>query len=421
MTKEVQQQSGYPAYPTTTEQIHGELQQHRRETRYQRSAERARIIAKRALGGMLLATTITTGSTYAYLQHDINEGRQAVADSKPQTHLIYDTHRHDTAKVATYVATGLGTKNPSETADLLTAHRDIGSVIALEYSNKDINIGDLADAVVANARANGYEYLSFDGYSAGGSITLAVAAEIYEKHDDLHIVSVSLNSSPVGEYGLTVKSQEASRIMSDILRFWPSLAYSEKARWAAEVLARHDRYYDPATDSLDTDRLNHEIQDVYDSKINNEKVASGNLISSQFDFIVRHGIAQSLDRLSQDREGKHKPEIFYTLSSNPDDDPVTDVTWSSHDMSVMARKYNMPLSVLTIDGIGHANPGERPDEYNAAIRDHINPIRESVLRVDYSYGGKPVLGEDIFAQIPSHASRQAIEQKGDDTSNRPQS
>ena len=360
--------------------------------------------AKRAGASVLIAANLTTTGLYAYVQDDIYEGKRAVADSHPETHLIYDVYGEAKSQSVTYVATGLGTKDPSESAEKLTAHSEVGSIVALEYSGKDINIDELTEVVVDDARANGKKYISFDGYSAGGSILLAVAAKIHKEYNDVHVISVAMNSSPVGEFGLTEKSKEASKILSYVLQFWPDLAYSEKSRWAAEVIARNDRYYDQETNELDYDGLKNEITVVYDEKIANDKVAKGNLISSQFDFIVRHGVERSLKELGTPREGKFAPSVFYTRSKNPTDDAVTHVEWSSHDVAEMAARHNVPLQVIPIDNIGHANPAERPTEYNATIERYINPIRQSILRVFFSYGGEPITGENIYDQIPPRYS-----------------
>lgn len=369
-----------------------------------RSHERSRRIARTAgkLGlSALLSMNIVLGSGVAYLQRDIDAGQAELASAHPNVHPIYLTNDPDKAEVATYVATGLGTRNPTETARKLTSHHEVGNVFAVEYSNRDINIEELTDTIVTNARTYGIKYLSFDGYSMGGPIELAVAAEIYEKHDDLHVLSVTMNSSPVGNEGLTAQSKDGGRIMSAVLNYWPELAYSKKARWAAEVLARNHNYFDKDEKSIDWEQLETEINTVYDEKIGNKSAASGSLITSQYNFIYRYGVEKSLVRLSKHVDGKQSPTVYYTRSEDPRTDPVVNTIASGKSFEEAATEHFVPHRVLDIHNIGHANPAERPTEYNKAIFDYVNPTRMSILRVDHGVGGEPEFGDAFAASIPT--------------------
>ncbi len=369
-----------------------------------RSYERSRRVARTAgkLGlSAIFGMNIVLGSGVAYLQQDIEAGQAELAGAHPNIHPIYLTNDPDKAEVATYVATGLGTRNPTETARKLTAHHEVGNVFAVEYSNRDINIEELTNTIVQNAHDNGIKYLSFDGYSMGGPIELAVAAEIYENHDDLHVLSVTMNSSPVGNEGLTAQSKDGGRIMSAVLNYWPELAYSKKARWAAEVLARNHSYFDKDDNSIDWDQLEVEIDNVYDEKIGNKSAASGSLITSQYNFIYRYGVEKSLTRLSKPVDGKQAPTIYYTRSEDPRTDPVVNTVASGESFEDAATEHFVPHRVLNIHNIGHANPAERPTEYNKAIFDYVNPTRMSILRVDHGVGGEPEYGDAIAASIPT--------------------
>ncbi len=364
----------------------------------------AKTVGKLGLAA-LLSVNGALGGGVAYLQHDINAGKAELADARPQVHAIYLTNDPAKAEVATYVATGLGTRNPSETARKLTAHHELGNVFAVEYSNRDINIEELTEAVVRNAHDNGIKYLAFDGYSMGGPIELAVAAEIYEKHDDLHVLSVTLNSSPVGNEGLTAKSRDGGRAMSAILNYWPELVYSKKARLTAEVLARNNDYYDKQEWAVDFDKLDATIDSVENEKTRNRSAASGSLISSQYNFHFRYGVERSLETLSKEVDGKEPPNVYYTRSLDPRDDAVVNVTASGESIVQAATDHFVPLQVLDIHNIGHANPAERPTEYNRAIHDRIAPGILSVLRVDHGVGGEPEYGDAIAASIPTAKDR----------------
>ncbi len=388
----------YPHDPDQDRQTVAAIIKVQRHERWQRVRHAARRIGSAALIGAVIAT----GDAYAYMQRDINIGKAEIAGSHPVIHDIFINPDPEKATTATYVATGMGTRDSSETARTLTAHNDVGSTYAVEYSNKEIDIYALTDSIVDHACKHGVRYLSFDGYSAGGPIELAVAAEIHEHYDDLHVVSITMNSSPIGEGSLSEKSEEGGRILSTVLNYWPDLAYSEKARLAAEVLARKEQYYNSHTHTVDTAALEREIQSVTHEKIDNEKAASGSLITSQINFIYRYLAEKNIARLAKPRPDKQLPMIFGTFSSDPSTDHVVNNVASAHNLLAIASHHFVPLTIITIDNIAHANPAERPTEYNDTIENEINPLIESSLRVDYGIGGEPDFGEKLFLMPPRY-------------------
>jgi hypothetical protein len=376
-------QEQIPPYHSSDELEH---EQYERSTRHKRRANRLTLVAKRAVQSVALGLAIAGGTAYGYLEQDIQEGKAEVADSHPIIHDIYRDYGLYRKHTGIYVATGLGTRDPSETARTLTSHDEIGDVYAIEYSNKDINTDEITERVVMHAREHGIKYLFFDGYSAGGPIELAVAANIYEKYDDLHVVGVALNSSPVGNDALTDKSERAAETITDVLDLWPSLVYSKKARWATEVISRTAN-----RGTLDTGEIKHDIDDVYETKIANKKAASGSLISSEFQMVLR-GVEESVRRLSKPHKDKQLPQLFYTRSVEPGSDQVVKVVNSETNFRNYMAEYRIPSTVLRIANIGHANPGERPAEYNSTFEADIAPaISEFIVRETKNSYGQTIL------------------------------
>lgn len=357
-------------------------------------------LTSRVGSAALIGSAAATTAAYVPIQHDINLGKQEVANSHPSVHEIHTTTDPEKQQVATYIATGMGTRNSTETAQKLTAHHETGNVYAIEYSNREIEIYELTDVIVAHAREQGIKYLSFDGYSAGGPIELAIAAEIHERFDDLHILSVTLNSSPIGEGSLTAQSNEGGQILGTVLQYWPDLAYSKHARLIAEVLARNDQYYDDETKDIDIDALKFEIEAVKHEKINNQQAASGSLIASQINFIYRYLAERNIARLSKPINNKQPPLLFATYSSDPSADQVVNNTVSAANVQQIVNEHFLALDIIHIDNIGHANPSERPTEYNRAIFQFINPRIASVLRIDHHVGGEPRFGENMYILPP---------------------
>lgn len=336
--------------------------------------ERLKKVTTGALGTLAVGASIV----FSYTERDIRLGKSEVADSHSSLHLVYENDDPKLDGVATIVATGLGTRNPFETATVLSAHQQMGDVYALEYSNKDINVAELTNTVVEGIKDENIDTLVFDGYSAGGPIELAIAANIHKDNPDISVGAVILNSSPIGEHSITSESQRAGDMLSSIINIYPDIVYSEAWRALAELGARHDRYFSSHELTLDVSDLKKEAIEIYHTKIANEEAASASLIVSQYGFLETYGVEQSLQTLSEDYHDKSEPSIFYTRSNDPESDRVVDVDKSRDNFIELTREYDLRAQVIYINA-GHANPGERPTEYNDMFASKIQPRIERQL------------------------------------------
>lgn len=390
----------YPIEPGTDKRA---MEMVKRETR----SERVNTAIKR-IGATVLAATVYTGMLVGNdIACGIQEGKDAVRDDHAQIHEIYQNPETNPiyAHHGTFVLTGLGTKDPSVTAETLTAHKEVGNVFALEYSNKDLNMTDMAKRVIAEAKQEGLREISFDGYSAGGPIALYIAAYIHQHEPGIRVVSVRLNSSPIGEGSLTARSENGIRIMNRILSFYPDFVYYERGRIGVEVMARSDRYLkevghtgeqgfkahdmhhyslDGVLYEIDFDKLMHEVRDVQD-KMKNPDVASANLTKHQADSITRIDYDNNIRILSKQRIGNRGdavPLIIYTRSYHADSDPVVNIDKSEQNILESLKHHGNPYRILW-ENVGHANPTERTPEYQRMIHEKINPLvtNRLILRV----------------------------------------
>ncbi len=388
--------SDLPRHPATPPQTRYERRKLRREARRQEHTR-----AKQLLGSTALALGIGFSVAANALVDDINqgiqEGKRSVQGSHAEIHQIYDHDDNDRifGRHGTFVLTGLGTKNPSDTAELLSAHRDVGDVFALEYSNKDLDTQDMAERVIAQAKKSGLEELSFDCYSAGGPIALDIAAYIHQNESELHIASVTLNSSPIGKDSLTDRSEQGVALMNKILSTYPDFKYYEDGRIMVEVINRSDRYLSRERQdgnkvpallaknrlrigstiyTIDYAKLREEFDDVK-QKMQEPDVASTSLIKSQADFITMTDYDRNIAILS--KPGAHAanttlPLIIYTRSEKPRDDTVVDIAASERNIVESFEEHAASYLVIH-KNVGHANPGERKQEYQDMIRRQINP------------------------------------------------
>lgn len=416
-----------PKYPIEPGADKRAMETVKRETR----SERVNTAVKR-IGATVLAASVYTGMLVGNdIARGIQEGKAAVRDDHAQVHEIYQNPEINPiyAHHGTFVLTGLGTKNPSVTAETLTAHREVGSVYALEYSNSELNTTDMAKRIIEQAKEEGLKEISFDGYSAGGPIALDIAAYIHQHESDIRVMSVRLNSSPIGEGSLTKRSEDGIHIMNRILSFYPDFVYYERGRIGVEVMARSDRYlkeighvdedgfrahnlnhysFDGTLYEIDFDKFMHEVHDVED-KMKNPAVASANLTKHQADFITTTDYDNNIRILSKQRTGSSDdtpPLIIYTRSYHANSDSVVDIDQSKQNILKSLKKYGNPYKILW-ENVGHANPTERTKEYQRMIHDKINPLVTNRLILHVLRGRI-----DELAQQPDTSSQQSDRASG---------
>lgn len=353
-----------------------------------RDAEtRSTKFAKYAGAAALYATMYAVSVVASDISQGILDGKERVAHDHSQVHTVYEYASRDPvfSAHATVVLTGLGTKDATGTAETLAVHREVGSVYAIEYGNKDLNTKDIAERIIERATEDDITQLSFDGYSMGGPIALDVATHIHEKAPDIDVVSLVLNSSPVGHDSLTERSAKSIQMMEQVLSLHRDLVYYENGRIAIELAARNEHYlsevekddsrgfvahslseysFNGTQFRLDIASLRHELSEIR-HKLQQPNVADANLINNQAN-ILKLDFDEKIQALSDDTL------VVYTRSDIASGDTVVDVEASEDSVVEALSEHNQPYKVLR-EHIQHANPAERREEYDRMIRGKIQP------------------------------------------------
>lgn len=323
----------------------------------------------------------------ADISQGIQEGKERVAHDHAKIHSVYayEADRPSFDTHATVVLTGLGTKDATETARSLTAHRDVGSVYAIEYGNKDLNTKDIADRIIEELREDDITRVSFDGYSMGGPIALDIATHLHSQAGDLEVVSIILNSSPVGEDSLTEKSRQSIQALEQVLSLHGDLVYYDNGRTLIELVGRSEHYlkevgrdnsegfkmlgldeysYDGVRYSIDYSALRHELSEIQ-KKMAEPKVADANLIHNQAQ-ILKLNFNEKIQAISEETL------VVYTRSQSASGDTVVNVDTSEDNAVQVLSDHEQPYKVLRVR-IQHANPTEQRTEYDRMIRNKIQP------------------------------------------------
>lgn len=150
-------------------------------------------------------------------------------------------------------------------------------------------------------------------------------------------------------------------------------------RMLVEIAARKDRFVLPSDRwyrRVDTTELQAVLDEVLHDKIFSTDAASNGLIESQFRAIVASGAIDNLKALATPRDDKLRPAVVFLRPRHGPNDTVVDVDYSQRILVDQSGGVDGTLLVSKLDRIGHADPIQRPEAYNRAITDRIEPFLE---------------------------------------------
>ncbi|KAA0021027.1 alpha/beta fold hydrolase [Antrihabitans cavernicola] len=321
-----------------------------------------------------------------YWTRDVAPERARLAQTQPQ---IFDIdHARDTADTSTAVVdmVGLGNIDASDTARTLTSLDLIGRVWAIRYDDGGIDTKVISDIIVDKAQGAKVKRVVLVGHSMGGVIALEVAQHIY-RDTAIDVLGVVLDCTPLDLDGVRPESRDAGEELLRWIGWVPGARESRTLRFAVEVAAREDRFVH--RDSRGIPRvafgdLKDVVGEVLRDKILSADVASNGLIASQFITIVASGAVDNLKSLATEREDKPRPAVVFLRPRNALADNVVDDDLTQKILVERSGGQDGTLLVAKLDNTGHANPNQRPVEYNTAIADRIVPFLQQISAANAS-------------------------------------
>ncbi|MEV6255082.1 alpha/beta fold hydrolase [Nocardia sp. NPDC051929] len=270
---------------------------------------------------------------------------------------------------------GLGGLDASGTAAALPALRRMGMVWAIRYDNQGIDTKVIADLVVRAAELSGLRNIVLVGHSMGGVIALEVAEHIH-RDSDRRLVGVILDCTPVDLNAVRPESRGRGEDMLRWMGWLPGARESRMLRLAVETYARRDRFVDrgDGLPGIRFGQLGQVLAEVMREKIVSRDAASNGLIESQFTAIVAGGATDDLRALAQPVADKPRPAIVFIRPRDASADRVVDVEYSHRVLIERSGGVDGTLLVVLARNTGHANPMQRPREYNTVIEQQILPF-----------------------------------------------
>ncbi|WP_159845931.1 alpha/beta fold hydrolase [Nocardia sp. CY41] len=270
---------------------------------------------------------------------------------------------------------GLGGLDASDTAAALPALRRMGMVWAIRYDNEGLDTKVIADLVVRAAELSGLRNVVLVGHSMGGVIALEVAEHIH-RDSDRRLVGVVLDCTPVDLNAVRPESRGRGEDMLRWMGWLPGARESRALRLAVETYARRDRFLDrgDGVPGIRFGKLAEVLTEVLREKIVSRDAASNGLIESQFTAIVAGGAADDLRTLAQPVADKPRPAIVFIRPRDASADRVVDVEYSHRVLIEQSGGVDGTLLVVLARNTGHANPMQRPREYNTVIEQQILPF-----------------------------------------------
>lgn len=335
-----------------------------------KSLRRTRLTLLRAVA-LLIAGLVLFAQ---YWVHDVAPEQARLARTEPAVlpvSIPADNQNWDTVVVD---MVGLGGLNAGNTAAALPSLNRMGVVWAIKYDNRGIDTKVIADLIIRAAEMSGLKNVVLVGHSMGGVVALEVARHIHTD-SDRRLVGVILDCTPMDLNAVRPESRGAGEDMVRWMSWLPGARESRVLRLLVETYARRDRFLDrEEVPGIRFDKLRVVMSDVLREKIFSRDAASNGLIESQFLAIVAGGAINDLRALSRPAVGKPRPAIVFIRPRDPANDRVVDVEYSHQVLIERAGGVDGTLLVVMARNTGHANPMQRPDEYNKVIEQQILPF-----------------------------------------------
>ncbi|MFI9414247.1 alpha/beta fold hydrolase [Nocardia gamkensis] len=310
-----------------------------------------------------------------YWKYDVAPEQARLARTEPAILPVappVDSQNWDTVVVD---LVGLGGLDATDTAAALPALRRMGMVWAIRYDNQGIDTKVIADLIVRAAELSGLRNVVLVGHSMGGVIALEVAEHIH-RDSDRRLAGVVLDCTPVDLNAVRPESRGRGEDMLRWMGWLPGARESRALRLAVETYARRDRFLDRGDGPLGLEfgKLGEVLAEVMRDKIVSRDAASNGLIESQFTAIVAGGATDNLRTLAQPVADKPRPAVVFIRPRDASADRVVDVEYSHRALIERSGGVDGTLLVVLARNTGHANPMQRPREYNTVIEQQILPF-----------------------------------------------
>ncbi|MGW4120453.1 alpha/beta fold hydrolase [Nocardia sp. NPDC004711] len=333
---------------------------------------RARLLVLR----LSLVPLVALGAFAEYMGLDVLPEQARLARTEPAVLPIAGPSDAQAGDTAVFDLVGLGVLDASDTARALPSLRRLGSVWAVRYDNAGIDTKVISDLIVKVTDAAKVPNVVLTGHSMGGVIALEIAKHLHQDSRK-RVRAVILDCTPVDLNAVRPESRDQGEEMLRWMGWVPGARESRLLRLIVETYARHESFVGGRY-VIRGDEFREAVRNVLRDKILNTDAASNGLIEAQFKAIVAGGAVDDLRALSKPVAGKPRPAIVFIRPHNPYDDPIVDVEYSHKVLIDQVGGVNGTLLVVTTRTTGHANPIERPQEYNMVIEQQVVPFVRQV-------------------------------------------
>ncbi|AHH17208.1 alpha/beta hydrolase family protein [Nocardia nova SH22a] len=351
----------------------------RRRTRLSetRAGHRWRTLGRvrRVLLGVVLVPLVLLILFAQYLHYDVAPEQARLARTEPAVLPIASPVSADRRDYAVFDLVGLGSLDASDTARALPSLRNLGSVWAVRYDNTGIDTKVISDLIIRVTEAANIHNVILAGHSMGGVIALEIAKHIHTRSTRT-LSAVILDCTPVNLAAVRPESRDQGE---DLLRWvgWlPGVRESRSLRLLAETYSRREQFIDHRSSppGIRTTALRRTVADVLRQKIFNTDAASNGLIEDQFKAIVASGAVDDLRALAKPAEHKPRPAVVFIRPHNAYRDTVVDDEYTHRVLIDTVGGVDGTLLVVLTRSTGHANPRQRPREYNTVIAQQVVPF-----------------------------------------------
>ena len=286
---------------------------------------------------------------------------------------------------------GYGSMNANLFADKLgpiTSAITNGPYYSANFGDAPIDTSLLANEVLSTAQDTRYEFVSFNGFSAGGLLTIETAEKTIQ-NTNLRVDALFLTSSPSSVESLRPDRIEQLWWLNTAAKL-PGAKYSSAMRWLISMASDVDQYN--TGDPMDFFRVWGENS----SEIQRRAEPGVAQLDDQALAIINADVPESLRTIGNLRGEKQMPVIVYLAAEDPSADTSVNTDKAADDtcsaaaeagLTCLAYKVpNVVHSVYQLDATSYAAILEgAQEEIQAAIAEErtyyelLNPVNRPSL------------------------------------------
>lgn len=270
---------------------------------------------------------------------------------------------------------GYGSMNANLFADKLgplTETITNGPYYSANFGDAPIDTSLLADEVLSTAQDTHYDFVSFNGFSAGGLLAIETAEKTIQ-NTNLRVDALFLTSSPSSVESLRPDRIEQLWWLNTAAKL-PGAKYSSAMRWLISMVSDVDQY--ATGDPADFFKVWGENA----SELQRRAEPGVAQLDDQALAIINANVPESLRTIGSLRGEKQMPVIIYLAAEDPSADTSVNTDKAANDTCSAAAEAGLTCLVYKVPNVVHSVYHLDVASYAGVLEDAQEEIQSAIAK-----------------------------------------